>query len=237
MPVSRLVPYNALVIPLSYFFIRNNGKLPTTNQNKLLKQYFWWASLTRRFTSGVEGKIAVDLKRIDLILDGVPPSYANEEIEITLDKLRWHWFSTGDAFCKAILCLYAYFEPKSFASDSQVKIDNSWLKVTTSKNYHHFFPKAYIGKTAIDDWKANTILNITIVDDYLNKRRIKAKPPGEYMAKFKAENPEIGNTMKTHLIDNLDDSGIWNNDFEKFIEERGKRVLEELNKILYPEFS
>ena len=58
IPVSRLLPYNALMVPLTYFFIRNEGQPPSALQARLLNQYFWWASLSNRFSSGVEGKLA-----------------------------------------------------------------------------------------------------------------------------------------------------------------------------------
>lgn len=234
VPVSRLLPYNALLVPFTYFFIRNEEKSPNSLQNKLLVQYFWWASLSQRFTSGVEGKLALDLKRMDEILNEDIPSYRGEEVNLELEDIEYYWFSTGDAFCKAILCLYAYFEPKSFYNNSVVKIDNSWLKVAFSKNYHHFFPKAYLRKKECSDWQANVILNITIVDDYLNKRKIGMKPPSEYLNSFNKSNPELDKTMRTHLINNISTFGIWDDDYEKFIKKRGLKVLNELNKRLNP---
>jgi hypothetical protein len=69
-----------------------------------------------------------DLKRMDDILNRDRPSYPFDDIHLTLDFLKAYSFSAGDAFCKAILCLYAYFEPKSFASNSLVNLDNSWLR-------------------------------------------------------------------------------------------------------------
>ncbi|MDO9098042.1 MAG: DUF262 domain-containing protein, partial [Candidatus Methanoperedens sp.] len=235
IPVSQLLPYNSLIVPFTYFFIRNNGKMPSHLQNKLLTQYFWWASLKNRFSSGSEGKIALDLKRMDAILNEQIPIYRGEEINLTIKDINGRWFSTGDAFCKAILCLYAYFEPKSFGSNSIVKIDNSWLKIVNSKNYHHFFPRSYLKKIGFQEWQANTILNITIVDDNLNKRVIGSKSPSEYMQVFSETNLELANTMKTHLIDDLKTFGILNNDYETFIERRGLRVLEEIKKRLEPD--
>lgn len=235
IPVSQLLPYNSLIVPFTYFFIRNNGKMPSHLQNKLLIQYFWWASLKNRFSSGSEGKIALDLKRMDAILNEQIPIYRGEELNLTIKDINGRWFSTGDAFCKAILCLYAYFEPKSFGSNSIVKIDNSWLKIVNSKNYHHFFPRSYLKKIGFQDWQANTILNITIVDDNLNKRVIGSKSPNEYMQVFSETNLELANTMKTHLIDDLKTFGILNNDYETFIEGRGLRVLEEIKKRLEPD--
>ncbi len=48
------------------------------------------------------------------------------------------WFSTGNAYCKSILCLLAYQQPKSFDTNGAVNLDNSHLKIATSRNYHHF---------------------------------------------------------------------------------------------------
>lgn len=232
VPVSRLLPYNALLVPLTYFFVRNGGETPTADQNRLLIQYFWWASLTNRFSSGVEGKIAQDLERMDDILAGEPPSYRGEELHLTMEDLRWRWFSAGDAFCKAVICLYAHWIPRSFASDSLVRLDNSWLRAANSKNYHHFFPKSFLSKVGVDRDQANSVLNITLVDDYLNKRKIRARAPSEYMSEFKAGNPNLADTMRTHLIDDLDAFGVWTDDYSRFIERRGERVLMELRNRL-----
>ena len=172
---------------------------------------------------------------MDLILAGEAPNYKGEEIDVTIDGLRERWFSTGDAFCKAILCLYAYEVPKSFASNGMVRLDNSWLKVAFSKNYHHFFPKAYLRRQGVDDALANSILNITLVDDYLNKRKIKGRAPSDYMSEFARSNPALAETMKRHLIDDMHSFGVWEDDYERFLDRRGQKVLEELQERLGPE--
>jgi hypothetical protein len=234
-PVSQLLPYNALLIPITYFFFKNKNKHASNKQSRLLSQYFWWASLSTRYSSGLENKIAQDLARMDKILAGENPSYRGEEVNLTMDNLKYKWFSTGDAFCKAILCLYAYHVPHSFKDDSLVQMDNSWLKVSISKNYHHFFPKAFLRNKGLPNWQINTILNITIVDDHMNKREIRTNPPSKYMKTFKKTNKKLAETMKSHLIIDLDTFGIWENDYETFLEQRGKVVLKELKQRLEPE--
>ncbi len=233
IPVSQLLPYHTLIVPFTYFFVKNEFKKPNNKQNKLLIQYFFWASLTSRFTSAVESKIASDLNRMDDIIEGIIPDYRGED-EFNYENLKWYWFTTGDAVCKAILCLYSYFEPKSFSSNSIVKLDNSWLSRINSRNYHHFFPRSYLKKQGYQDWEMNSVLNITLVDDYLNKRSIGAKSPKQYMKKFKKENNELAETMKSHLITNMDTFGIWKNNFELFITKRGEKVIQELKKRLEP---
>ena len=235
VPVSQLLPYNAILVPFSYFFIKMKGQNPSTVQKKLLRQYFFWTAFSERFSSGVEGKIALDLKKMDKILKELPPSYRGEEVDLETQDLTERWFSAGNAFCKGIVCLYASFSPMSFDGEGAVELGNAWLRKANSKNYHHFFPKSYLRKKDYKDWYANSILNVTLVDDYLNKRTIGSKAPGTYMKTFKRSNHKLTKTMKTHLIDNLNTFGVWNNDYDTFIKKRGKRVLAEIDKRLHPE--
>ncbi|WP_409346937.1 DUF262 domain-containing protein [Paenibacillus sp. MBLB4367] len=236
IPVSQLLPYNALIVPFAYFFYKHPDK-PTGDMQKHLQDFFWRCSLAGRYSSSVEAKIAQDVKRIDLILKGELPRYdwpVNTSEKFLIDN---GWFSAGRSFIKAILCLYAYQQPKSFNDTSIVNISNYYLKQANSKNYHHFFPKAYLKKVGIDDgeYHVNHILNITIVDDFLNKREIRALAPSIYMAKFKKDNPNLYETMKTHLINNLDDFGIWENDYQKFFDARATAVSKELQKRIIPQ--
>jgi len=54
------------------------------------------------------------------------------------------------------------------------------------------------------------------------------------MKDFSKSNPNLIVTMKSHLIDDLDSYGVWLDDYEKFIQKRGRRVLKELQKRLNP---
>lgn len=231
IPVSQLLPYNAMIVPFAYFFFNHKDR-PTGNRQKYLRDFFWRCSLSGRYSSGMESKLAQDVKRIDKILDEKLPSY-DGPIDSSTEFITGNgWFSSGRSYIKAILCIYAYHQPKSFDNNGNVEIGNSWLKRANSKNYHHFFPKAYLKKINEDDFYINHILNITIVDDFLNKREIGAKKPSVYMRKFKKDNPALPETMKTHLIDDLDEFGVWNDDYDSFFMRRAERVRKEINKRL-----
>jgi len=236
--VSRLLPYNALIVPFSYFFYLHK-KNPTGEMKKRLEDFFWRASLGFRYSSGVESKLAQDIEKIEKIINGQLPKY---EWAITINEEYVEnngWFSTGKAFIKAVLCLYSKQKPKSFDNNLEVIMDNSWLKIASSKNYHHYFPKSWLKKN-YKDWDyfyVNHIVNITIVDDFLNKRTIKTKSPKVYMKTFARQNEDLKSTMKSHLID-IDKDGIWDNDYDKFYHSRLKRITKALNKfIIAPEIA
>ena len=201
IPVSKLLPYAALIIPFGYYFART-GSEPEGDRRRWMRELFWRISLSGRYTSALETKLAVDIKRVDAILQDREPTYEGLQVNLGVESIDQNGhFNTGRSFIKAILCLYAYQQPESFASSAKVRVANDWLKRANSKNYHHFFPRAYLEAQGEHPWYINHIANITIVDDYLNKRKIKAKAPSAYMRAFRRENPRLDETMRTHLID------------------------------------
>ena len=235
IPVSRILPYYALIVPFSYYFFKHKQS-PVGRTKEMLEDFFWRASLGFRYSSGVESKLAQDITKIENIIEGKLPKY---EWAINVNKAFVEtngWFSTGKSFIKAVLCLYAKQKPKKFNNNLDVIIDNSYLKIASSKNYHHFFPKAWLRKNnpEIDGFKVNHIINITIVDDYLNKNIIRAKSPSVYMTDFKGKNTELADTMNTHLID-IENDGIWTNDFLTFYSNRLTAVTSKLNNFIIPQ--
>ena len=122
----------------------------------------------------------------------------------------------------------AYAEPKSLNNNAKVRLDNSYLSIATSKNYHHFFPKAYLKRKKQDEF-ANALANITLVDDYLNKREIKDKAPKEYIKKFQKENTNLVNTLKTHFIE-LENFGIFDDSYDLFLQKRTEKLANEILK-------
>ena len=230
IPVSQLLPFLTLIVLFAYFFYNNGNKKPNSSQKAELDDFFWRCSLGGRYSSSVESRLAQDVSRIELILNDKSPSYdwgIDYSPNFLVEKGR---FNTSTSFTKAILCIMAYQIPLSFGDNGIVNINNDWLKQANSKNYHHFFPRAFLKKAGISDDDANNIVNITIVDDYLNKQEIGAKPPSKYMDKFRDGNPDLVQTMKTHLIGDLEKFGILDDDYETFIRERAKAISKQLKK-------
>ncbi len=231
IPASKLLPFNALLVPFAYFFYRKNER-PNSTQKRLLEDFFWRCSLGRRYSVSVESRLAQDRYRIDSILEGKSPEY-DWGVDVSPEFLIQNGlFSPNRSFVKAILCIYAYHEPKSFEDNAKVHIGNAWLKQANSRNYHHFFPKAYLKKKGFTDRDSNSVLNITIVDEYLNKRQIRTDPPSVYLKRFSAGNADLEKALESHLIGSYKRFGSWSNDYEVFLRKRAERVSGELRKRL-----
>ena len=225
IPVSQLLPYDSLLVPFAYFFYQTKNK-PNADQRKYLEEFFWRLSLSFRYSSSTESKLAQDIKRIDQIISGQRPEYADIKVDLDSPKsLIDTNFSAGNSYCKAVLCILAYQEPKDFHDNGKVILDNSWLKVASSKNYHHFFPKAYLKNTTMAN--SNSLVNITLVSDHLNKQKISAKAPSQYIGDFKDENSQINKSLQSHFID-IEGFGIESNDYEIFLQARAGKIYAEL---------
>ena len=220
IPVERLLPFPVLVAAFTYFFYRSELTQPTAEQRGWLKDFFWRVSLTGRYSQSMESHLTSDLKKIDHFVAG-----ENAEYDWPLDTSARFieqngYFNAQRSFIKGLLCLLASQAPKSFNTGHPVRLRNDWLQRANSKNYHHFFPRAYMrNKTDKRESVVNHIANITFVDDYLNKRVIRANPPSVYLARFQQENPDLAVALGTHFID-LNQDRVLLDDFDTFFQHR-----------------
>ena len=231
VPVSRLLPYDALLVPFAYYFSEHPDP-PDKASDRRLTDFFWRVALGEYYSSALDAKIAQDRIRIKSILDGKLPTY-NYSVYINKDSVLQNGdFYTTRSFVKAVLCLFAARMPKSFRDGTQVSLRNDWLIQANSKNYHHFFPKSRFDDASI----ANHIANITIVDDYLNKRVIRNRWPSDYMKDFQQENDDLASTMRTHYID-IDKDGVWKDNYNLFLNRRCATIARALSRKLIRESS
>ena len=223
IPSAKLLPYEVLIIPFVYYFFKSGKKRIAAGLAKHLSNYFWRSALTTRFTEGAVSKITQDVAIIDDIIAGNEPK-GLPAIDISINAIKrdgeWNFAS---AYAKAILCLLSANKPRRFDDGGEIKMDGKWLAHSNSVNYHHFFPKAYMEKKQprVDKDEVDHVVNIAIVDQYLNQKEIRVKAPSEYMKRY-AKNKKIKQIMATHLIGDFDRFGIWHNDYDKFFKGRAR---------------
>ncbi len=57
----------------------------------------------------------------------------------------------------------------------------------------------------------------------------------QFRSKFNVENPQSIETMKTHLIENLDDFGVWSDNYQDFMDKRADVLSKEIRKRIIPQ--
>lgn len=236
IPVSRLLPYSSMVIPIALFFSINDFRPPNKNQAKNLANFFWKCGWSERYSSSADSRLGQDKSTIKKIQK--EEVYRLEwAVPITVDHIYDDVFSASKAFSKTILALLASAQPLKYNSGDLVYLRNDWMRRADSVNFHHVFPKAYLRKEGYEEWEANRTLNISLVDDFLNKRVIRARAPSEYMCEFEEDNEDFAASMETHLIDASygeaeedQKAAIWTNDYERFLQDRAKLIISLLRK-------
>lgn len=226
--VSRILPYPVLLVAFSNFFDRNKLKPADHDQTRYLAEYFYRAGLSNRYTSGVAVKMVADLQKMKSIAQGKRPSYKGEDLEITPDTFRTKTFAINDAFSKTVLCLLASKGPRNLQTNGLIKLNNSWLRKSSSRNIHHIFPKAWIKKHGKPEWDANVIANIMLADEYLNQRVIKASAPKDWVGQFSRNSSTLEESFLTHLIGSEGLKALQSNAYAKFLTDRSRALFEDL---------
>ena len=238
VPVSRLLPYPSLLIPFGLFFYDNNLKPPKRTQAALLEDFFWKAGWSERYSSSSDSKLAQDKRMISRFLKGKAVRF-DWVADVDADYCRDATFSASQAFAKTILALLATLHPEKYSNGDLVNLQNDWMRRADSMNFHHIFPRAHLKKDGWEEWEINRVLNISLVDDFLNKRVIRGRAPSDYMEGFREENESFDDTMETHLIrahqqtrSERRGAAIWSDDYGRFINERAEDIVKLLKSKL-----
>jgi hypothetical protein len=233
IPVRELLPYVSLLIPLAYYF--HVEKIdPAGEPKRRIVDLFFRIGISERYSSALETKVAQDLKAVRKIIKGEQPEY-DFGVDVSADYiLRNGYFRTGKAFIKTLLCLLSAEKPRCFKTGGHVILDNALLARQNSKNYHHFFPKAFLAKKPEFTLPANHIGNITLVGAHLNKNEIRAKQPSVYITAFSEKNTAINACLATHLIE-LTTMGVMEDNYDAFLTQRCKKLSEKLRGIITPQ--
>lgn len=233
VPSSKLLPYDVLLIPIAYYFYKNDYQHPIGDHNKYLMDMFWRYSLMQRYNNATDSKLSKDIQTINNIINKneYKPSVI---IELSESMFKENGsFRLSSSFTKAMICFYIKKSPKRLDNnDSNVIVNNKQLLKGNGKNYHHFFPKAFMKKKNVDSAIVDNIINIIIVDDYTNKYKIKDKAPSIYIKELEKENDKIGLALASHYIGNMDEFGISNDDYTKFYTKRAQWIIDELNDMM-----
>ncbi len=233
---SRLLPYNVLLVPFTYFFYKNKTNINET-QYEYLKEVFWKTIFAEQYF-GSGKKINEYFKRMQEIINKNQYEFDYGYLSITPEDVKNKGkFTPSDAYIKAILCVLASKKPTSLESkDTPVTLSNENLSRSNSRNFHHFFPKKYMKEHGMEKG-AEHIANIIFLNAGENQE-IKKKPPHVYLEDFEKRNSELSRCLKDHHLidikkDQLDKEPTdLAEHYEKFIDSRCKSISDAICEML-----
>ncbi len=225
----KYLPFDSILVPLSYFYQKVIN--PSTRQVEQLFNWFWLANLSNRYSATVEGKIEEDCKLFDEIIkdNKVDLDYLVDWPGMT-KKLKNQNYSMRNAFCKTVMSLYSYLQPKNIKDNSDIDLVKNFTNYSVN-NFHHIFPRNYLKKVKHPSRSyEDSIVNIMFAPRLLNIE-MSDRAPREYLEEFQIENEDFNKSLKTHLIKGIDECGLRENDFNKFLDVRAVTITEKFREL------
>ena len=88
-------------------------------------------------------------------------------------------FRSNSAASKMLALMLAAGAPRDLVNGQRVDVDKS-LAWSNDKEYHHFFPQAYLARAGVSATQANVVGNMVLLTSISNIQ-IKDKAPSEYL--------------------------------------------------------
>lgn len=219
-----LIPYPPMLVSLAYFFSKFGNKPFSEDIKKTLNSWFWINSFSGSYQGATNEKIHQDCEWFDKVLIGETKINVKFTKRIEIDDIIGQELNLNNAFCKAILCILSYSQPRDYFTHNIVNINEIFIK-SKKDELHHIFPvKSEIGRK-YRGMLINSIANISFLPKDTNGY-ISNKNPKDYFSEAQAKNKHFSEDIKTHLIPT---ENIFNNNFENFLKNRASIILNEIN--------
>ena len=97
---------------------------------------------------------------------------------------------------------------------------NEQLLASSGIDDHHIFPFHFLDECGIESRQRDCVLNRFLIDRETSQR-ISCRAPSDYMAELRDEPGfPMETVLASHLIPYGNESGLWSNDFERFLAQR-----------------
>lgn len=177
----KLLPYPAMLIPLSVFFAEADGKEIVYSGDTLhvLKRWFWRTCFSTRYTSQTRKTTIGDIAQILLLKDGKPSTLDAIDIKVEPEYFALNTFRVGAAATKTFVLLMANNDPKSLLSGKSIDLDKVLQRYNRSE-FHHIYPRAFLRENHFPDDQINVLGNFCFLSAAENKK-VGRKPPSVYV--------------------------------------------------------
>lgn len=221
-PRAEALPYaNQFAVLIELFRVLPR---PTENQLQEIKRWFWLTTLSGYFSGWDSGQMATDARAVR--------SFASGETE-TIDVVAsipteslWASkpFRANSAVSKMIALMLAQSSPLDLITGQVIDIDKS-LSWSNDKEFHHFFPQAFLAKMGVRASQANVPSNIILLTSKSNIA-ISGSSPGEYLQKiidFDGREALV-RRLRSNLVPEESLDAALNNDFDSFLNLRSAHI-------------
>lgn len=223
----EFLPYESLISILTYYIYKSDSNTVSEHQEQI-DRYFWRIVFSDHWATRRQGTIGNDTEIMDKIIAGQNPSI-DFPITITPDKLKEANIKRSKSSVRnAFLCILANNEPLNPEDGTKIELhENHYADFKLEK--HHIFPNRFLRSKGFDKSDRKSVIDITFLPRSVNNS-ISDKAPSQYFQEWK-EHEDFEQIMYSHFIPYGEDAAIWDDDYERFLEQRVSLVMQKVQDL------
>lgn len=230
------IPYSAILPVLAYYFYY--GKIDSVRSNlhrEQLEKLFWRTAFAERYTAASQTRMTEDAERIRKLLD-LDEQFDLDTMPVSLDEktlIQATMLSKTSAMRNGILCMLTMKRPLHFINGGEIAIQGDHFATFTRAERHHIFPQAFLQSAGVSKRRVQSIPNFCFTTLDVNQEMSNLNP-SEYFNVLRDKHGDSGDfekIMRSHLIPIGEDSGIWNDDFNQFLNQRSQLMVNEIKRL------
>ncbi|MEV7777842.1 DUF262 domain-containing protein [Kitasatospora sp. NPDC088351] len=205
---------------------------PSTVQYEALHRWFWLTASGEYFKGWNESQMAADRQAVTAFAEG-----RATEIEAGAGMPRsvlWRRsaFRRTNAPSKLLALLLAYAAPLDLRTGQRIDVDKA-LSWQNDKEFHHFFPKAFLKGQGVGAAQANVCGNLVMLSSVSNIW-VSDKPPSQYLKDICATDGEkaVRERLASCLVDEDAFQAAMRDDYEAFLRARSETLHERLMALI-----
>lgn len=225
IPNDNVIPYLNQFVVLTELF--RQIPRPNANQYKEITKWFWRSSLSGYFAGWNTGMMNTDLIELNGFISGTSEELNIYESKPSADIWEKRTFRSNNAHSKLFAILLAYQNPVDLLTGQKIDLEKA-LSWVNQKEFHHFFPQAYLKSLGVVPNKINSLSNIILLSSSSNKH-ILDRSPKEYLVDIEtAAGHNLANWLETNLIPKEAYHAAKDNDFNAFLSIRSQAIHEKV---------
>jgi len=193
-------------------------------QREQIKRWFWCSAFSQAYEKSPNTQSGRDVSElIPWLSDSASPAPENvrsfhfnpEQLRVVTPRQR--------SLYRATICLILASGERPLDFHSRAVL-NEQLLASNGIDDHHIFPAKFLDDRGIDSRLRDCVLNRCLIDRETNQR-ISYSDPSVYMAELRDEPGfPMETVLASHLIPHGDESGLWADDFQRFLAQRQELV-------------
>lgn len=219
---ANVIPYSNQITVLAEIFRR--VPTPNSKQHKAIVEWFWKTSLSGYFSGWNTGMMATDLATIKEFANGQKDRLTFQpRRDDTPDVWLNRQFRSNNAHTKLFAIILAHNEPVNLLTGK--KIDTSLaLSWDNAKEFHHFFPQAFLKNKKEPVQRINCLANIIMLTSASNKDILNKAPSAYLQDVAEAAGGSLNDWLKSNIISEQAYEAALRDDFDGFLTYRAEAI-------------